>query len=764
MKRRGLGLPFVALLGLAAGAARDAPRPVSLDGPEVYKVDWNTRALIGYDIDRDGRTDLAVLNNDRAKIDILYQVRPGERRPAKTRSNRWQPVLEDTRFEKRSIVTGGTMYALAAGDLDGDGRSDLVFTGKRDPLTILYQGKGDDWTRRRVIEIEEPAPWTGSLQVTDLDGDGRHDLVVLAKTRLLVFRQDDRGELNGPDEYTLADEGCYGLVARDLNGDRTIDLMYLLPKSQSAWRVRFQVEGGRFGPERVFRMESPRASLVPLADTTGGSPHFAMVHRRTKLVELVSLVARGAKGDPEEIRLYPRVFANASRGAREPSYALGDLDGDGRQDLAVADARSAQVQVYLQRGDGGFGLATGYPTLPEVRSIAMADIDDDGRDELLLVSTSEGTLGVSEMSGAGRLSYPRPLGISGTPLAVAAGDLGGTGDRLAYLYEDGGERGVAILGPRNPSGERRTPLDGLRTDPSALRILDANQDGRSDLAVFIVQSPMRLLLQDDAGAFVEATRETGYRPGLVDDLPVSALGTGDVDGDGMPEMLIAGEGFARSMRVDPAGQLVVLDQFNARDPGDTVKAAVAADLDADGTAEILLAIEDDESLQVLRRDEQGVYRYLAAAPVGSIDLLGTDVVDLDGDSLPDLLFWGADRFWWIPVGGAGRSVDTLASYESDLDEMVPSNLAVGDLNHDGREEIVVVDSVESRIMEILTSDAGRDWRSTLHFTIFEADPHYQGRTGTNREPRELLIADLTADGKADLALLVHDRVLLYPQR
>lgn len=767
MSGRGLGLllvAHVALTSLVVGAAGDASLVVSLDGPEVFKVDWNTRALIGHDIDGDGRTDLVLLNNDRAKIDILYQVRPGEPRPASIASNRWEPVLEDTRFAKRSLVTGGTMYALAAGDFDGDGRADLVFTGKRDPLTILYQGEDDDWTRRRVIDIEEPAPWTGSLEAIDLDGDGRDDLVVLAKTRLLVFLQDDRGELNGPEVYPLADDACYGLVARDLNGDQALDLMYLMPRSESAWRARFQVEHGRFGPEHIFRMESPAAALVPLADVTGELPRFATVNQRTKLVELVSLVDTDASEDLEQVRLHPRVFASASRDAREPSYALGDFDGDGRQDLAVADARSAQVQIYLQRGDGGFGLATGYPTLPDVGSLATGDLDNDGRDELYLVSKVEGTLGMSEMSDEGRLSYPRPLATSGTPLAVVAGDLGGKGDALAYLYEDDGERGVAIFDPRDGSGERRMALDGLRTDPSALRILDANQDGRSDLAVFIVQSPMRLLLQKDSGTFVEATRETGYRPGLVDDLPVTALGTGDVDGDGIPEMLVAGKGFARSMRIDAAGEFVVLDQFNARDSGDTVEAALAVDLDADGTVEILLSIEGDESLQVLRRDDQGVYRYLTSIAVGSIDLLGADVVDLDGDSFPDLLFWGADRFWWIPVGESGWSVDTVASYESVLDEMVPWNVAVGDLNDDGHEEIVILDSVESRIMEILTSDVDRIWRNILHFTVFDVDPHYQGRTGANREPRELLIADLTADGKADLVLLVHDRVLLYPQR
>ena len=46
---------------------------------------------------------------------------------------------------------------------------------------------------------------------------------------------------------------------------------------------------------------------------------------------------------------------------------------------------------------------------------------------------------------------------------------------------------------------------------------------------------------------------------------------------------------------------------------------------------------------------------------------------------------------------------------------------------------------------------------------FEADPHEQGRDSRFQRPREAMIADLTNDGKSDLILLVHDRVLVYPQ-
>ena len=52
------------LAALVAGATTPAPREIALGGPEVLKLDWNTRSLHPVDLNKDGRTDLAVVNND----------------------------------------------------------------------------------------------------------------------------------------------------------------------------------------------------------------------------------------------------------------------------------------------------------------------------------------------------------------------------------------------------------------------------------------------------------------------------------------------------------------------------------------------------------------------------------------------------------------------------------------------------------------------------------------------------------------------------
>jgi hypothetical protein len=551
-------------------------------------------------------------------------------------------------------------------------------------------------------------------------------------------------------------------MVRDLDGNGRPDLSYLAPKSSTSWRIRFQQDRGAFGPEQSFALDTPVTALQPLELGADAGSVFAVIKRQTQLLELLDLET--AADDASAVKeLRPRIYATAGVDGTPSSYATGDFNGDGISDVAAGSAGTAEVQIYLRNEDGSLGLPTGYPTLPGVRSLAAGDLDGDGVDELLLVSPDEGELGASALSAEGRLSYPSPLPTIGRPLAVAAGDLGGGTDRVVYLYEDSGSRGVALLPTGSAGGEEwRIELADLRTNPDAVRILDADQNGLADLAIFTVQSPMRLLLQQDDGSFAEATPENGFRPGLVDKLRPSALTLSDLDGDGKPEMLVAGKGFARALRVDPDGQLVVLDQFNARNGTTEISAAMAVDLDSDEVPEILLAERDGDALQVLARDKQGVYRFRETIPAGRIDLVGVEV-SADGQAGTELLVFGSDRFWWLPIDGPELQARSRSSYETQLERMTYTDLAVGDLNADGVEEIVVVDAEGSHLLEVLQPNDLNEWHSVLHFTVFESDPHYQGRRGANAEPREILISDLTSDGKADLALLVHDRVLVYPQ-
>ena len=102
----------------------------------------------------------------------------------------------------------------------------------------------------------------------------------------------------------------------------------------------------------------------------------------------------------------------------------------------------------------------------------------------------------------------------------------------------------------------------------------------------------------------------------------------------------------------------------------------------------------------------------------------------------------------------------LATFETKLKKTSFSDVVAGDLNGDGRPDLALIDT-ESHYVEILSLDAKDRPHHALQFKVFE-EKSFGGREG-GTEPRESAIADVTGDGRADLILLVHDRVLVYPQ-
>ena len=776
-------LPILALFPLlCAHAAANAPAARRLGPPQMMKLDWGVDSVAATDLDGDGRTDLAALNNETARVEVLLRLKPGEAPPAPRtlRADRWNPTLDDAPFRRLSIAGAPDMGSLALADLDGDKRADIVFTSSREPLTIISRDKSGEWSQRRVFRTHDAMPGNRTLVAADLDGNGTKELLMLAKSGLLVFPKFPAdGNIPEPKLYRLGVDNPEGLAVTDIDGDGRLDVAYRTRGEKPELRVRFGLSTGGFGPERAFRTEYSSVTLdsrVPVGVDPAPAA-FVGVSLRKRAVEFFAVRA-DERAFREADAVSPALYAPASAVKSASLAALADIDGDGRAALLVGDARGAALRVFRAGPSGDFGEPVDYPAPANLSALAAAKFDGK-KVSLLLLGEKDGTLGHAVFDAKGRPGFPSEVKLDGTPVAVAAADVDGDGRAEALVVVKGDKADKAerksppmsliTLAFDDASGEFKVKasvaLDSGAKDATGLAVGDFGGDAKPDLVVLTERDPALLLLNRGAGKFEPVAKDSSVRKGMLSGASAADLGFGDVDGDGLTELLVSAPGFVRSLRVDAKGDLVVKDQFNARRPGDRLKCPAAVKLDAAPDAKPgLLAYNDtDKGLEWLAPDDAGVFRHRRTIETGALDPLGlvAEPASRDGATPARLVHAGRDRVAVTDLTRAGLRLAVLDRFESDLPGIVHSVAEVGRFTGGATPDLALIDP-RNHHLELVRRTGDGAWTSSLHWSLFDENQFYRGRRNAGAEPHDGLSADLDGDGFSELVLLMHDRLLVYP--
>ncbi len=755
-----------ALLGSSALVAEAEPRGFQFGAPEVIKLDWNAKCMVAKDLNGDGKLDLAVVNPERARIDILYRRKPGEKvsRVRSTKSDRWEPDLEDAPYLRETVAFDGDFANLALEDLDLDGRPDLIYGGSGEGVSVRFREKDDSWSKPLELDANDPVPGNRSLAVRDLDGDGRVELVVFSKEGFERISFEGRKPKSGTKVVKLSSANARGFRFADYDGDGSDDFLYLVPDSERALRT-LRWSGSGFLSETSHPLTAHALSSSKSVPVAADELSFASIDEDSS--ELLTFRLRQPLADEGKKNLWqPRIRNLFPDKAGAFLHALADFDGDGHLDLTAVAPKQAELRFLRGRKNGGFEASVSFPFLRGVSALAAGDFDGDGKASLLVSSEEEGMVGVCRLQKGKRFGFPEPLAIEDDTVAMACSDLDGDGLEEALLVTKkkydyrlvslkANDKGVFTLG-------EPIDLDDLERDPSGLLIRDLDGDDDPDLLILSGRNPAILLLRDEEGEFEAAAEKSIVRKSILQGLTPSRLGWGDVNQDGRDDLLVGGKGFVRAVGLVD-GDLKVLDQFNAKAGDEDVRCPRLLDLDGDGQSEAIFYVPSEGAFQVLKRAKDEVFRYSRSIEVGELELSALVHLKLGKPARPQLLAFGKSAFWTIPLKGDSSGMSVTSRHQTDLKDVSYSSAVFGDFDADGDADVLALDATKHLIEFLRYAPADKAWQSVLHFHVFDENMHYRGRKGGQKEPRELLVEDLNGDGKDDFALLVHDRLLTYLQ-
>lgn len=751
----------------ATPARTNAPVvPFGFTGPEVFPVDYQIAHLHAADFDGDGLRDLLVVNNARSKITLLYNRtgKPPEPKAAQLTGQRNVNELpRDARFRIVSIASEKRISSLAVADLNGDGRPDLAYYGEPKELIIqLNLGQGQ-WAAPRRFALDDAQLTPNALVTGDLNGDQLTDLIVLAETHVWVFFQKPDHTLAEPEKIPFTGS-VKAVQVLDVDGDGRDDLLLVNWEDKHPFRFRLQNAAGQLGPEVHFPFPQIRSFWAEDLDGDRKAEllTIAMQSGRAQVSTFIKKPAEPFVGALKQGQLQVLPLNRTDKTRRGSVWA--DVNHDGLTDLLVAEPDSGQLSVYLQQKDGTLGPAKKFPTLTGVTELAVADWDGDGQPEVFVLSADERQLGVSKIEPNGRITFPKALALEGRPLAMTVGPLApGAKPSIAVIVDVDGKRSLITQLAGAPPRTQKL-AESFKSNPSALFLHDADQDGQPDLVVLTPYEKIKVLLGTAGKDFTEVDVTP---PGGAMEQPWFSLA--DVDGDGKAELLLPQKNFLRAVVLQrdgqpgdakPSASFVVKDQINGA--ANNSRLVGAASLPNGGKAPLLFLLDAErKQLSVAERDSAGVWQIARSLPLPVADFTGIRAVSLGGPMPNALAFLGLNAAAWLPFSGPVWDVRELDGYETPIKDGRLTDVVTGDLNQDGRKDLVFLETAKNHL-DIVTFDKSAKLVPANRWQVFE-ERTFRNRRSDFPEPREALIADVTGDGKNDLIILVHDRILVYPQ-
>ncbi|HTS67720.1 MAG TPA: FG-GAP-like repeat-containing protein, partial [Terriglobia bacterium] len=520
------------------------------------------------DLNNDGNLDLIVAGGTSNTFSVLLGNGNGT----------FQPYV--------NYSTSGAVNQLVVVDLNGDNKPDLVVPATAYGQTgfWIFLGLGDG-TFQAPVNVTAGGNTVATLAAGDFNGDGKLDLVFTTSTYQAAVTDVLLGNGDGtfPSQPILAGAAASVLATGDFNGDGKLDLAYIPAPYYGIDSIGIMLGNG----DGTFSLRTDYATAAsPMAAVAGdfngdGKPDLAVpINNGQFNPGAVSVFINNGDGT-----FQPPV--NYSIGNPPQAIVAGDFNGDGIPDLAVVNTGNPQqsvVSILLGNGNGTFQAHVDFAVGMAGVSLVAGDFNGDGRLDLAVAggvynssTGSQGAIALLLGNGNGTIQAPVIVTVPNTMYSLdglATGDFNHDG-RLDLAATDGVNHLYVLLG--NGDGTFTAPVTYTTSAAGALAAADFNGDGNVDLAAPEWQGySIGVMLGNGDGTFQTAVP---YSAGDIGNSLIAA----DFNGDGKPDLVSGGTILLNN------GDGTFGPPYNFPAANMELYGVAAADFNSDGAADLVLA-------------------------------------------------------------------------------------------------------------------------------------------------------------------------------